>query len=343
MEIDMSKRRLLMGAVAVAGMVMSGPTFAYTYAEALANCQKLVPGYTGQYPHSTNQCIGYPDKNPPYVWLYNSTVGFVIYWQAEVPNRLLTITPQQVIIPSYSGVIGGKVLTKASLGMSLKSGTAGVAGKDIHLTSSRGQIADHFIPGSGIVTTKADGSASISLYTRVQPGVSTVTSTDSDIQTASPSSVSWLPAKYDNEFLITCYTIANETDWPSTTASTDVCGLPEKNSYSNRFLKDVRMQGSGVARDGTILHYNKGQQCYNIESCARTATGACAVPGTTTAVDFSVIPRSGTINVAIIGERRAQDTGGRITGYHIDEYVGAQPALCRKLGLRHSAVTFLSY
>lgn len=323
-------------------MAIPGFASASTLAEIQLSCQKAIPYWNQYVPKSTSQCLTYQNTEKSWVWLYNNIYGFAVYWASD-QNFLLTIAAQQPIIPSYSGIDGGKVLTKSLLTMSLRYGSASAPGKEIHLNSNRGQIIDLFFPSGGVVTTNGVGVATAFINTRTQPGTSTVTATDSGIQTNSPAAISWLPAKYQSDFLITCYTIANEKDWPSAPASTDVCGLPESNSYSSRFLTDTQMQGSGVARDGTTIHYNANQHCYNVDSCARTAAGACATPGSSAAVDFTVVPRSSTLNVAIIGQRRAQDTGGRMKGYHIDEYVGAQPALCRRMGLRHSAVTLINY
>lgn len=68
-----------------------------------------------------------------------------------------------------------------------------------------------------------------------------------------------------------------------------------------------------------------------------------SIVGTTIAVDPKVIPRRSTVNVAISGQRKAQDTGGMINGYHIDEYVGDEPKVCKQLGRRESGITFLNY
>ncbi|HEY1181533.1 MAG TPA: 3D domain-containing protein [Rhodocyclaceae bacterium] len=143
--------------------------------------------------------------------------------------------------------------------------------------------------------------------------------------------------------LLTCYTIADETSAPALPVRQDVCGLPAENSYRTAFLKDVKMQGSGTASDGSIVHY-AGNQCYEVLTCAVTASGACATVGTTIAVDMTIIPRRSNVSVAILGARSAQDKGGMIKGYHIDEYLGPQPALCKQLGRsRKSAISLDSY
>ena len=102
------------------------------------------------------------------------------------------------------------------------------------------------------------------------------------------------------------------------------------------------MQGSGTAVDGTIIHY-RGRGCYNTDTCARTSTGACAVAGTTVAVDPRIIPRRSNITVDILGQRTAQDGGLWINGYHIDDYMGTAMAQCVQLGRRHSGVVFQNY
>ncbi|QCX52150.1 hypothetical protein E7Z57_18895 (plasmid) [Ralstonia pseudosolanacearum] len=118
--------------------------------------------------------------------------------------------------------------------------------------------------------------------------------------------------------------------------------MPSTNHYRSKFLTDVKMQGSGQALDGSIVHYS-GQGCFNIDSCPRTATSACATVGTTIAVDRSVIPRGSTVTVDILGQRKAQDGGGSINGYHIDDYMGPQRAACLQLGHRNSGIVFQSY
>jgi 3D (Asp-Asp-Asp) domain-containing protein len=226
--------------------------------------------------------------------------------------------------------------------MSLQQNGLPAGGKQIHLTSNRGAAVDLINPTAG-VSTDTNGKASASISTRAQPGSSTVRASDTTITTATPGVISWLPAKYEDEFLVTCYTIANEADAPASPVSKKVCGLPPEKAYRSTFLTDTKRQGSGKTLDGAIIHYNVRNSCYNTDSCARTATGACAAAGTTIAVDQHVIPKRSTVNVALIGQRQAQDTGGRIKGYHIDDYMGPQPKLCKQLGRRHSVVTLVNY
>jgi 3D (Asp-Asp-Asp) domain-containing protein len=239
-------------------------------------------------------------------------------------------------------VVRGKVLTNSQLSLYLQNNGAPAPGVPIHLSSSRGSTVDVLSPSAG-VTTDAGGRASASVLTRVQPGSSTIQSSDAGINTSQAGVINWLPANYQDQFKVTCYTIANEADAPTSPVSTKVCGLPSDKVYRSKFLADVKMQGSGTALDGSIVHYNARKICYEPDTCARTSSGACANVGTTIAVDLHVIPKLSALNVALIGKRQAQDTGGAIKGYHIDEYVGPQPALCRQLGVRYSSITLLNY
>jgi 3D (Asp-Asp-Asp) domain-containing protein len=49
------------------------------------------------------------------------------------------------------------------------------------------------------------------------------------------------------------------------------------------------------------------------------------------------------VNVKLLGGRTAQDGGGWIKGYHIDNYMGAARAACLSFGKQHSAITFENY
>jgi 3D (Asp-Asp-Asp) domain-containing protein len=164
------------------------------------------------------------------------------------------------------------------------------------------------------------------------------------VQTTQPAVITWLPADYQSQFLLTCYVLSLEADFLDSPLIDHVGGLPPDNQYHQRFINDVRRQGSGQALDGTIIHYNTSTRRYELRQCVVTATGICAVEGVTIAVDPHVIPLRRAVNVAILGDRIAQDTGGRIIGYHIDEYMGLHRAQCNAFGRNHmSNVTFLRY
>ncbi|HFX6065112.1 TPA: 3D domain-containing protein, partial [Klebsiella pneumoniae] len=133
-----------------------------------------------------------------------------------------------------------------------------------------------------------------------------------------------------------------ESDFNASRLIGPVNGLPAKNRYHQGFINDVELQGSGIANDGTTIHYDGGNS-FSVRNCPLTATGACAVDGTTIAVDFGVVPRRSTVSIDGDGNRVAQDTGGAINGYHIDEYFGTRRSDCVSAGQRTLGVDFVSY
>jgi 3D (Asp-Asp-Asp) domain-containing protein len=229
------------------------------------------------------------------------------------------------------------VLTHDDLAILVRKADAPLPGANAAVQSNR--AADIIKQASA--PTNGNGTASASVETRDQSADSTITSA-AGIETPSPGIVKWLPAHYQNNFLVTCYVISNESDFANTALVNNVNGLPAASKYRQGFISDVRMQGSGQAADGTILHYD-GNNRYSVQSCARTASGACAVDGSTIAVDPKVIPLRGTVAIDTIGSRSARDTGGAINGNHIDVYFGARRADCRAAGKRDLGVDFVNY
>lgn len=276
-------------------------------------------------------------------YLFNPTTGL-----CERPAGIeLSVSSAPPIIPISSRVENRKILTKSILGLSLQQGGSPAPGILAGLTSNRGNL--DVISGPSI-PTDANGKSTAVISTRNQPGLSTVTGSDTaNIQTVQPGVINWLPANYESEFTVTCYTIANEADWPSTPTQNKICGLPPENVYRSKFLSDTMMQGSGTTLDGKIIHYDISSKCFNLDTCARTSSNRCAVVGTTIAVDPKIMPRGdshqpgSTVNVAILGQRNAQDGGSRIKGYRIDEYMGPAPKACAQFGKQKSRVTFISY
>lgn len=258
-------------------------------------------------------------------------------WTRVPPS--VAIMAQAVMIPSQSRVQTRMVLTHSDLTLTVTSDGAPTAGSTVLLQSSR--VNDDTItqPSS---PTDASGMTTAKVETRKQPGTSTITSSTPDIVTGTPATITWLPAKYESDFLVTCYMVSSESDFVSTPLVGPVSGLPVANRYRRGFISDVRLQGSGVALDGSTIHYD-GRGVYSLQSCPLTATGACAVDGTTAAVDRTVIPLRSTVAIASVGTRVAQDTGGAIIGYHIDEYFGTRRAACLSAGHRTLGATFMNY
>ncbi len=138
------------------------------------------------------------------------------------------------------------------------------------------------------------------------------------------SSSSSCPAGWDElgDFRLTAYVLAQEEDFASSAPVEGVCGL--EGTWPSAFLfgQGVRMQGSGRAADGRIVHY-RGGGCFEVLDCARTASGRCARSNHTVAVDRSVVPLGADVWIEGLGIRRADDVGGGIRGHHIDVYHGA--------------------
>lgn len=133
-------------------------------------------------------------------------------------------------------------------------------------------------------------------------------------------------ATYVSNFKITQYITARESDKYYTGSKQRVSGLT--GTYKSDFIKDVRVQGSGLGEDGRYIKYYNGVFSYKEPT---TATGTRPIVGTTIAVDPYYIPcviKSGTTYKGYvdiqggIGRRIAEDRGGKITGRHIDVYVG---------------------
>jgi 3D (Asp-Asp-Asp) domain-containing protein len=82
-------------------------------------------------------------------------------------------------------------------------------------------------------------------------------------------------------------------------------------------------------------HYHRPGQTPN-----RTATGTVPVAGRTVAVDPRVIPLGTKIHIEGVGERIAEDTGGKVKGKALDLFLPSVRA-CRQFGVQHQEVHVL--
>lgn len=208
------------------------------------------------------------------------------------------------------------VLYRSLFTATLTDGGVPAPGKAIVLQSSRnvsGATPDTLVQPltptdsmgvtEGRVETRKSGSASISAQ---------------NYKTPQPASITLDEATYESVFLITTYYTPKETDFSPKPTMSNPCGLT--GTYRTKFLSTVKLEGSGVAANGTTIQYYNG--CYHTDTCPRTASGVCAQVGVTAAVDPAIVPMKSDFNITGIGIRTAQDTGGAIDGYHIDDYVG---------------------
>ena len=251
---------------------------------------------------------------------------------------VMTLAPAPSVIPRNIQVLDGRVLTQAGLQIRITQGGQGVAGIYPALRSSHPDEDVLSLAGP----TNATGYTRATATTRTQDAPSVVGSANPRIQSPKPATIGWLPARYASSFLVTCYVVSLETDFVDTPLAGPVNGLPAARRYHQGFLDDVRLQGSGVALDGSTLHYD-GNGRYSIQSCPLTASGACAEDGQTVAVDPAFVTMGAAIILGNLGQRLAQDTGGAIVGYHLDEYYGTRRTACLQAGRRTMTVDFVHY
>lgn len=267
----------------------------------------------------------------------------------------LSVNPSPPIIADASRVQNKRVLTQSNLALNLQKGNEPASGITVRLQASRtaGAGAGQDTINGPATPTDAKGNAAADISTRDQPGTAVVMASDTaNIQTITPGVVHWFPADYQSGFSISCYTLSQEREFSAKQTTSNACGLPGT-TYRKGFLKDVKGQGSGIGLDGKIIQYHKknGVDCYVPSPCAMTKSNRCAEVGTTIAVDNVIIPRGDSkhpgshVNVEILGSRYAQDSGGIIKLYMIDDYVGLTKTRheCMVIGRHQSKVTFLNY
>ncbi len=273
---------------------------------------------------------------------------FIIFGHVLPPTQGMSITVTvPPTIPSSASVQQGKVLTHDDLTLTVTDGTGmPVSGAMVAVQSDRPSVDAITQPASA---TDSNGVATASVETRDQPGPSTITSATEGISTRRPGIIPWLPAHYQSGFLVTCYVTSDERDFLNTPLISGVRGLPSTNRYHQGFISDIVRQGSGRALDGTIVQYSAPTRSWYIPTspnCPKTSIGACAVDGTTSAVDPSVVPRSNTSTIGIdgVGNRIAQDGGAWIHAYHIDVYYGLRRRDCIAAGAQSNvSVNYVSY
>lgn len=107
-------------------------------------------------------------------------------------------------------------------------------------------------------------------------------------------------------------------------------GLPRR-PYSRAFLfqtnkapRGVKMEGTGIAKNGDIIHYApKGNKdCFEKVSEIKGANNTVLTPMKSVAVDKTKIPLGTELLIESFGPATADDVGGMVSDNHIDLYYG---------------------
>jgi 3D (Asp-Asp-Asp) domain-containing protein len=281
----------------------------------------------------------------------NVTAGLICVSHVDITltysNQIATITATEPIIPRNSTLVNNCVQYRSDLtGVVTKSGQP-QAGINLRFQSDRN--TGGATPDAITQPTRATGTATGRIATRRQ-GMANISDDTPDVETPSPAAITFQAANWEAPFFMTAYIIANEADFAGQTV-TNPCGLT--GTYRRNFLygNGVLLQGSGQALNGDIITIdwnasgqplNQNNVCFTVTDCARTASGVCALAGTTIAVDRTVIPMGASVNIERVGDRVAQDTGGAIRGYHIDVFRGFGRAAMQGWGNFHGTVRYLS-
>jgi 3D (Asp-Asp-Asp) domain-containing protein len=269
--------------------------------------------------------------------------------------KLAITTPDPVTVPAGATLVNAKVLTEEHLALKVTD-ILPVSGFVLTLRSSRptvDTIYGPFAPPNPIPATNGSGLTDAYVHTYDQTSASTIDSTTPLIFTSPKGVVNWLPANFVDSFYTTCYDTALESDstdrFVAATRFPWCFGAPPGRTYRSKFMGQVSVQGSGISVLNEVVQFRNAGGCYYLSGCPTTAIGACAQVGVTAAVDPGdskhpgVIPLRAAITIDTLGARQAQDTGGGVTGYHLDIYNGAGLAVCRGWPNPALSVTFNNY
>jgi 3D (Asp-Asp-Asp) domain-containing protein len=146
------------------------------------------------------------------------------------------------------------------------------------------------------------------------------------------------------EFDVTAYNKAHEDDHP---ASPKIAAKGLGTAYNPGFLRDITMQGSGIDRQGRKIQLDwnapraKGARfptSYRYVQEIMTAAGYPLEDGVSIATDPSVIPMGTWVYIDTVGWRQAVDTGGDISGKHIDLFMAVSRAKATAWGHKNLCV-----
>lgn len=268
-------------------------------------------------------------------------------WEVTFANdKTARITATAPIIPDASRVSAGCVQYRSDLTGTVTKAGQPLAGVALQFRSNR-DGADTFTQPAA--ATNASGVATGQVKTRKQ-GTASISAANSDIATTSPASINFTRAAYETPFRYTGYYIPAESE--ANGAPVRACGLDRAYPVDFLFGRGVTMQGTGQTTDGRYVqadyernrdeHLTGMNRCFRYVDCAYGASGRCVVANQSIAVDRTIIPMGANVELQGYGARRADDTGGAITGYHIDLFLGAGRAVLQGHTLREGTITYVS-
>lgn len=211
-----------------------------------------------------------------------------------------------------------------------------------HKFSVRSNRASDQVESKG--QTNAQGELTFTLTTR-DPGELELTTPTAGIMMA-PFVIKLQEAWYEKSFLITGYNVCNESDFSGPLV--EGSGLDEK--HKDDFLygaTGVAMQGTGRTTEGRYVRLQnkpggwqkneKGRPVRLENPSAAKFAYATGIHGnyddliekSSIAVDKFVIPKKAKVQIEGLGERVADDSGGSINLYHIDNFLGAGKAVVK--------------
>jgi 3D (Asp-Asp-Asp) domain-containing protein len=280
--------------------------------------------------------VGTAVSNPVATSLAKVQVEDLLCSITIVPNEQDDNLP---IIQKASRTLNNKVLYHLKLKARLVQRADGkpAPGHALALKSSR--AADKLaVPPK----TDANGELVFTIDTR-EKGEAVITTTIDGV-TLAEFKVTFKEAWYEATFKITGYNVCDEADFDGKLV--DGGGLDEKHKEDFLFsAAGVPMQGTGKTTQGKYIrldafeggwHRNaKGNRDVVNTQSTVTFKYADGVIGSfnpvsanhSIAVDPTVIPKKGKVNIEAVGDRFADDRGSAIQGYHIDNFLGAGKAV----------------
>lgn len=269
-------------------------------------------------------------------------------YPAKISEYLCTLTLENnefgdtlPIIPKESRTERNKVLhyLKIKAKLTYQSNGNPVSGHKFSIRSNR---EEDRVESKG--QTNSQGEVTFTLSSRV-PGQFNLNTPTSGIS-MSPFSVNLQEAWYEAPFLITGYNVCDESDFSGQLVE----GKGIDGKHKDDFLygaAGVAMQGTGRTTEGRFVRLNNkpgGWQKNKKGSPERLANPSAAefayakgVHGKyddlkenhSIAVDKAVIPKKAKVEIDGIGERVADDSGGAIDLYHIDNFLGSGKAVVK--------------